>query len=147
MSEADFVFLFTDGAKIVAETRTGLVEQVIDGYNKPNSSVEDLYEARVDSLTVLSSTVQVAIVADSVASLPVDALNVLLGRKDDHVPVFDRWPYETPLILFATGYAPYTDIPAPSGDSLVWVNPHNEETFLSSLTALGLGELFVKSTE
>ena len=65
--------------------------------------------------------------------------------KDGEVLEFEEWTSNTPMLLLATNYAPYTEVIPPEGDAIVWLNPHDERTFLMSLHRLGIGELWVNN--
>lgn len=69
-------------------------------------------------------------------------LTALLGDRQYPVDGIDTWEHVVPLVLVATDYLPYTDRPAPKGN-VRWIDPHDEFTFLDSLSKLGLMEFFV----
>lgn len=69
-------------------------------------------------------------------------LTALLGDRQYPVDGIDSWDHVVPLVLVATDYLPYTDRPAPKGN-VRWIDPHDERTFLDSLSKLGLMEFFV----
>lgn len=71
-----------------------------------------------------------------------DELTILLGDRSQALGEIGKWDLEVPLVLVATDYFPYTSSVKPEGN-ILWVNPHNETTFLDSLTEIGVIELHV----
>lgn len=55
------------------------------------------------------------------------------------------WGAAVPLFLTATDYAPYTDLPRPTGN-VFWIDPGTERSFLISLAQAGVIEFYVKSS-
>lgn len=145
-----FVFVNPAGVAIFGDSRTDIISAIIPGYEDLTGPVngEDLsLEARLDSLTDLGNQWQAAILAahaeedpGEAAALSDDALTALLAPK--HVPlVFGQWNVTVPLLLLANNYAPYTDLPAPTGPAIVWIDGYTERDYLVALEALGAGEL------
>jgi len=55
-----------------------------------------------------------------------------------------EWDSDIPLFVMASGFAPYTGLPRPSGASLVFLDALNETTFIDAVKAAGCGELFIR---
>lgn len=64
-------------------------------------------------------------------------LTALVAPKAGVQLQMDVWPFEVPLYLLASQYAPYTDMPLPIGEHVVIVDPSTERTVLDGLGALG----------
>ncbi len=70
------------------------------------------------------------------AAAPEDALTALLGDKTD-VFTGEQWRWNVLLVLIATDYAPFTDVPRPTG-RVAYLDPNTETTYLTSLHEAGL---------
>jgi len=57
-----------------------------------------------------------------------------------------QWTCPVPLFLTSTDYAPYTDLPRPTGN-VFWVDPANEHTFLTTLAAIGVIAFYVRDND
>lgn len=66
-------------------------------------------------------------------------LTALFEDRYKKVDNFTKWNQEVPLVLVASGYAPYTGNPRPSGN-IIWLDPFTDETFLDTLSAAGVIE-------
>lgn len=151
-----FPFTFVTGGSPAevfgSDTLTGICEALIDGY-ADLPEVEDGYDAHLDArigmLAGLANGLQAASIAaleeDGALNLTEDELTAVMHPKDAEVLEFEEWTSNTPLLLLATNYAPYTEVIPPEGDAIVWLNPHDERTFLMSLHRLGIGQLWVNS--
>lgn len=147
-----FTFLLYDAHVISAPDYTGLCEALIDGYADIEESDLEGYDphlaARVDALNDIATVAQANILAadDSIIDrVSEEALTALMAPKGGDVLEFHSWPYpDVPLLLMATDYMPYNSmVPAPEGDGIIWLNPHDERRFVASLARLGFGELFI----
>lgn len=67
-------------------------------------------------------------------------LTALFADRYEKVDNFTKWNQEVPLVLVASGYAPYTANPRPAGN-IIWLDPFTDETFLESLSAAGIIDL------
>lgn len=140
---ARFVFTHPSDGHTVAEadTLSGLVDRLLVGHADRTPQAQ--LERRADSLAQACQVAQSAVLAGvDLAGAGEDALGVLLHDRRCEVPVFDRWESDIPLFLLASGYAPYTPVPRPAGDRIVWADPHTERTFVDGLAACGLGCLW-----
>ena len=147
-----FVFVVPDGTAVFADTRTEIVDAVIDGYGslpEPDGEDDPAFEARIDSLAGLGSQAQAGILAglddgeDILPRLDDGKLTALFTPKDSWpIPILS-WDEQIPLILLVTNFEPYTVEPAPSGERIVWLDPTTETGYLDSLAKLGVGELHV----
>lgn len=150
MSEmALYGFTVPGSPPLFGDSFTELIIGLVPEYESVAESVDDAYVMRVELLAqyaAVAQSVWLSVVDGAVMSgLPADATQVLFSGKHTSVFEFERWPYlDVPLILFATHYAPYTGVTPPKGEGVVWVNPHTEETFITSLVTLGVGELLVQ---
>ena len=59
----------------------------------------------------------------------------------------DLWDCCVPLVLVTTGYEPYSDIAAPVGELVWWIDPIENATLLGSLEDYPLGLIDVHSVE
>ncbi|MFC4225496.1 hypothetical protein [Lysinibacter cavernae] len=148
-----YLLQLADGQSIGANNLTDLVSATIDGYNELSDVItaesDDRFMARVDSLAALAGTRQALILASAQEMTPgiseelqEAGFTALLSDKDGLVLEFESWPFDIDLILLVTNYAPYNPkVAPPTGDRIIWINPHTERTYLESLAALGVGEL------
>lgn len=143
--EARFALLMAGTAETVfAETRSGITDQVVSGHAEADSD-EDRLALRSGFLSELAAHVQSAVLSSvGTEGLDEDALTVLMHDRATDVVELGTWDSDLPLLLIATGYAPYTDIPAPTGDTVLWLDPATETTFLDSLARAGAAELLVR---
>lgn len=66
-------------------------------------------------------------------------LSALFTDRYEKVDNFTKWTQDVPLVLVASGYAPYTGNARPAGN-IIWLDPFTDETFLDSLSAAGVIE-------
>lgn len=131
-----------DGDVTKAETVTELVDGLLEGHAEADDA--DRLTMRLDALALAAGRAQAIVLADlGVEGLDEDALTILLHERESQVVEFERWDSTIPLFLMATGYTPFTDTPRPEGDTIVWLDPSTERTFLDGLQALGIAELLV----
>lgn len=64
-------------------------------------------------------------------------LTTLFTDRYEKVDNFTRWTQDVPLVLVASGYAPYTSTARPSG-KIIWLDPFTDDTFLESLSEAGV---------
>jgi hypothetical protein len=144
-TQAAFALLDIATSQITtADSLSELVDQLIDGHRAVEA--DDRVALRADALAQGAARASALILAgmgDDVSALSEDALTLLLHDRSAEVPEFSEWDSNVPLFLMATNYAPYTDLTAPAGELIVWLNPHTERAFLDSLSALGIAELMV----
>lgn len=149
-----FAFLTLNNELVGADSRTGIVEGLIDGYESltPDEHDSDPWtSARYTLLAQAAAAAQVSLLdaaydanPELEADLSEDELTALLHPKNEETLEFDAWVRdEVPLVMMATDYAPYSSTPQPDGDGIVWVNCHDERVFLNSLERLGFGTLWV----
>ena len=147
-----FIFVGPDGAAVFADTRTEIVDAMIDCYLDmldPVSMDDQALEARLDSLASLGSQAQAGILAsladqeDILPALDDNKLTALFAPKDSWPIPIASWNEQIPLLLLVTNFAPYTEVPAPSGDAIIWLDPTTETSYIDSLAKLGVGELHV----
>ncbi len=126
-----------------AQTASELVDELIDGHSEANDDQRLLLRARF--LAEHANAVQATILADVAHhyELDEDALTVLLHDRDRETIAFDRWDSDIPLLLITTGYMPFTDRPRPAGDSILWLDPSTETSFLRSISSIGPVTWFV----
>lgn len=130
----------------MADTAGELLALLIDDYPAQDATVDDLVEidaARIDYGIRLAQGVQESWLASAVTEGILD-----LGRTDPRdVDAWFRskaagvdvgeWTQEVPLVCLDMSYAPFTDIPAPTGN-VVWVEVRDEVALLNSMSQLGL---------
>lgn len=143
----------TENAAVFAETRTELVGHLIDGYaDLPESTDGDdtamwiRYKAAVE-IAGLHQQVLTAEAVNTGSFDPTvedeDTLTSIFTPRSEKIDEIASWDRSFPLVLVASGYAPYTTTVRPTGNVL-WVDPYTEKTFLESLEGLGLIEVFVQ---
>lgn len=126
------------------DSRTDIVNQLFHAHHEATTA-EEKFQVRLEILVGLANTVQTQVAAGLDLPDDEDFLTVLFHDRAETTVEFEGWDVEgCPLFLIATGYAPYSDIPRPEGDEIVWLDPLNESTFLTALEDLGLVELMVK---
>lgn len=59
----------------------------------------------------------------------------------------DLWDCPIPLVLVTTGYEPFSDVPAPVGELIWWIDPIEDATLFGSLEDYPLGLIDVHSVE
>jgi len=146
-------FVATDGAAVFADSLGEVVNQIIDGYDalpEATLSSDERLEARIDSLAQFAGSGQAVILAAltesgelSIDDVDEDTLTALFAEKDGVVLEFDEWESDIPLLLLTRSYVPYTDVPSPAGERIVWLDARNERTYLEALELLGVGEVMV----
>lgn len=150
--EFPFAISFND-ATIFAETRTELTSQLIEGYAQiPEGEAgdEQALGARYWSAVDIANTTQGLAAGQAAesgtfdpATETEDTLTALFTPKDQKIDEIDQWNHKVPLVLVATGYAPYNSTPRPTGNVL-WLDPFTETTYLETLAEIGLVELMVR---
>lgn len=149
-----FVLAFNDTV-VFADTRTELTAQLIEGYAEiPEGPAgdEQALVARYRSAVDIANTTQALVAArateaglfdTTVASE--DVLTALFTAKDEKIDEMAEWTHEVPLVLVATGYAPYnaSSTPRPTGN-VVFIDPFTETTYLDSLVEAGMIEVMVR---
>lgn len=68
---------------------------------------------------------------------------VMLSRDEVADLGLSEWNHDVPLHLVSLDFRPSTDVVPPTGNVLM-LNPYDEATFLRTLDALGLVELFLR---
>lgn len=136
----------TDEHTVFADSATELVGHLIDGYDQIDDSDEghdQALSARAGAAAGIAAQMQAVIAASLTEQRKFDpqaeseeTLTAIFSDRETFVADFGSWDHEVPLILVRTGYAPYTDRPAPSGN-IGWIDPATETTLLRSLDALG----------
>lgn len=130
------------GKTIFADTLGEVIDHILDGYatiDFTDEGDDQALFARADACTHFANIAQASVIEHT--GLP-DDLNddeKMALTLDRSVPLEldGEWSMDVPLVLVATNYAPYTDVPAPEGN-VVFLNPHTEVTFLVSGSQLGL---------
>lgn len=142
-----------EDAAVFTDTRTELTAALIPGYEDipegPDQAADSLY-ARYESAVAIANNRQAVLAAIAQEegtfdpSLETeDTLTALFTPKDQKIDEINQWDHEyVPLVLVASGYAPYTATQQPTGN-VQWIDPYTETTFLDSLAAIGMLELFV----
>lgn len=147
-----FVMAFNDSV-ILAETRTELAAELIEGYAEiPDTEAgnEEALFARYRSCVDIANTTQ-GLIAGQAAETGTfdpaveteDILTALFTDKSEKIDEIAEWSHKVPLVLVATGYAPYNSTPRPAGNVL-WLDPYTETTYLGTLADTGLIELVVQ---
>lgn len=143
-----------DDLVILADTRTEAVGHLIEGYAAlpadEEGDEEALYE-RYRSAVGIANAHQGALAAAAAEKGTFDpaaenenTLTALFTGRDEKLDEFAEWSHHVPLVLVASGYAPYTNSPRPTGNVL-WIDPFTETTYLDTLATAGLIELYVEA--
>lgn len=149
-----FAMAFND-AVVLAETRSELTAELIEGYAEiPETEAgnEQALIARYLSCVDIANTTQGLVAGQAAeagtfdaAAETEDALTALFTDKAEKIDEITEWSHKVPLVLVASGYAPYTSTPRPAGNVL-WLDPFTETTYLDSLANTGLIELAVQES-
>ena len=142
-----FVMLTPDDT-VIADSLGDLMAHLVQGYAEAaageDAAVETL-RLRYLSLAGLADMVAPAVFAGLVNNDEIDA-DALTEDELGHILVDDRlrdpaftgeWTSPMPLMAMAPRYAPYTDVPRPTGN-VHFFDPANEFTYLRTLEDVGL---------
>ncbi|MCU6480546.1 hypothetical protein [Arthrobacter sp. A2-55] len=138
--------MMIDRAVTLADTRTELVEQLIDGYAElPDTDEGDAkaFELRYVAAVQVANAEQELLLAQATNSgmfdpslESEDTLTAFFTPRNERLDDIASWDHDQPLVLVTTSYIPYTTQAPPSGN-VRWVDPRTETTFLDTLGALG----------
>lgn len=132
----------SDAAQFAGDTISEVVDQLIPGHAR--MADDEQLAARLDAIADAANLAQSLIVASvSDGTLSEDALSVLLHDRRQEVVDLAEWKSNIPLLLVASGYAPYTTLRVPAGPSVVLLDPATERSFLDALGAVGGVELYI----
>ncbi|MCC3299824.1 hypothetical protein [Arthrobacter caoxuetaonis] len=141
----------TQSAAVFAETRTELVAQLVEGYDELPVTGEGDDTAlwlRYKAAVALANMHQQVLAGDAVNAGTFDpsvededTLTTIFTDRSEKIDEIPSWDRDLPLVLVASGFAPYTTTPRPAGNVL-WIDPYTEKTFLDGVQALGLAEIF-----
>lgn len=150
-----FAISFNDSA-VFADTRTELTSELIEGYAEiPEGEAgdEQALIARYRSAVDIANATQGLIAGQASESGQFDqttetedVLTALFTEKDQKIDEIAEWNHSVPLVLVASGYAPYNSTPRPTGNVL-WLDPFTETTYLQTLAEIGLIELVVRDDQ
>ncbi|MGC0252686.1 hypothetical protein [Pseudactinotalea sp. Z1748] len=151
--EHEFALLMPDRT-ILADSRTELLDAIIDGYHEARTGQEGDREAAWLRYTTLISLADVAsagifaaMVNDgSVALEDFDENNlntILPPSRIATRPFTGHWDNKIPLILIRSDYEPHSHLELPTGN-VYFLDPTNEATFLDSMVSAGMAELHVR---
>lgn len=138
------------------ETTSGeTITEIVDALLPVHGSIPDgegqaaaQLEVREYTLAQIAQSAQATVCASAdISSLDEDALTILFHDRHSEVPSFAEWASDLPLFLMASGYAPYTDRPRPSGDTIVFLDSHTERSFIDSLQPAGIAQLWVREND
>lgn len=148
-----FVLISATGAPTLAsDSISQIVDTILTGHRDAGSSAEQ-FEMRYDALTNTATRVQAGLYLQAQEDFPGDlndeldefGMTAIMHPKDGAPLEFRTWPFDVPLVLHATNYAPYTDLAAPAGENIIWADATNERSFLDSLVRLGVARLMTHS--
>lgn len=140
---------------VLADTRTELTEEIIEGYadlpEGEEGDTEALY-ARYRTSVHFANSMQQVLAANATEEGTFDpsvesedVLTALFTDRSQKIDEIAEWKHQVPLVLVATEYAPYGTTPKPAGNVLC-IDPFNETTFLDTLSELGIVELLVNES-
>ncbi|MGL5823691.1 MAG: hypothetical protein ACRCYU_02455 [Nocardioides sp.] len=133
------------GQTVFADNAAEIIERLIPDYASLGN--DDALIARWESAIATATDTQALICADMARE---DKLRPADMTEADLTAIFgDRltpietahWPHDVPLVLLATDYEPFTNRPPVAGNVL-WVDPSDEISFLTSLANLGVIEFY-----
>lgn len=143
-----FVMAF-DQKVVLADTRAELAAALIGDYPGPQGSADAALMARYLSCVAAANGLQARLAADALEAGVFDPqtssepmLTILFSNRYEKVEDFARWDHEVPLVLVASGYAPYLPNPRPEG-RIIWLDPYTETTYLDSMAEAGVIRLHV----
>lgn len=170
--EFTYVVFDNDGSGTFADSLVELLGEQIPGYKSIAESItaeadshaidqalDDLLGLRYDDLLVYANALQRWMVSNSterdlidLQSIGDEAVSALMNERFvpfEGVTAADgtvdlNWQHSTPLVLFVTDYAPYTDRALPEGN-IIWVDPSTELTYMQSLDTMGVVDFYVLS--
>lgn len=140
------VALATPDATIGADTYDELLAQLIPDYPAAQTTEEDV--ARADALRfaylaqeadhLQAMAVEQAAAAGFLGSDATDEVKWLLSApRTGHIAVpGGSWEItQLPLVLLTTNYEPFSAEPAPVGAGILWLDPTDARTYITSLAA------------
>lgn len=138
---------------ILADTRTELVSALIDGYETLLAGprpVEETAWARCTFTLGVADLLAESLLSEAVSTgqlevtdLSEDQINYLMPpERISARPFTGHWGAPVPLIALRSDYAPFTHLPAPTGN-VRFLDPSNETTLIDSLVEAGIGQLMV----
>jgi hypothetical protein len=154
-----------DDLVILADTRTEVIGHLIEGYAElPEGEAgdEEALFARYNSAVAIANMQQGVLAAEAAEqgifdpateqqvtfdpqNESEDVLTALFTPRDEKLDEFAEWTHPVPLVLVASGYAPYTATVRPTGN-VQWIDPYTETTYLDGLVGAGLLELYVDAS-
>ncbi len=146
-------FVRSDGSAVFADTLTEITAAVIDGYpiainpDGPTVENDEALIARLDSLAEHAAGAQAIAAADATAAgrkFSEDELTAMFTEKDRAVAIAEWRDEQTPLLLLATSYAPYTATALPAGAAVTILDPSTERTYLEALASITGSELLIQ---
>lgn len=132
--------------RVYADTEVALIDVLIPGYAQMTS--HEAWEARIAYLIRAQVIAQAGLNAvDAFATLPAAQQTILQGPRHEP-PVVAHWSCPIPLILVATYYEPAGRNARPVREAgmepnVIWVDPSDDTTFLTSLHDIGVISLYV----
>jgi hypothetical protein len=134
-----------DGTVTLADTVTELLASIMVDYEPEESldGVEAAFEARTDFAVLQANMRQglLALIATDQGAFNPDeeseeTLTAIFSDRDVFVPRVELWDGKVPLVLVSTEYAPYSEVPRPTGN-VEWIDPFTDLTLLTTLEKLG----------
>lgn len=134
-----YALVLDDGSTMMSGSVSELVDSVVADH--ADSDAEGQLELRSAHLAAVAELTQAVLNAShDLEGLDEDALTALFHDRGSDVVQFNEWGMDIPLILDATAYQPFTDVPKPTGERLIFTDPSTELTFLESLARIGVVE-------
>lgn len=144
-----YIVINTAGASLAADTLSELVDTLFPEHAALD--VDGQFELRLRALAESAQSAQAVALANLAATstqdepLPDAAVTAATAQKAGPIVELPSWPFDLPLYLLATQYAPFSDVPAPVGERVVLLDPSTERTFLEGLAAAGDVEFLVNA--
>jgi hypothetical protein len=153
MSTKFALLQLTDGAQFEGDSLSDLVDQIVLGHGEPMPETGDSailrFELRHNHLVDVAHRAQSIVMAaiteefgDFIGATDEDFLTAVYHDRGATTVALEQWQSDIPLFLMAAAYEPYTELPRPTGDSIVFLDAVNERTFIESLQATGFVELY-----
>lgn len=136
--------------RVYADTIETLVDVLIPGYL--TMTEQQRWEARLAYTTRAQVITQAGLnTTDAFARLPMVERTILQGPRHEQ-PVVATWDCPVPLVLITSYYQPAGPSPRPVREqgmapNVIWLDPSDETTFLTSLHDIAVISLYTSHTE
>ena len=131
------------GVSLFADTATDLIAEVLgepqyvglDDDEALARRTEFFYQALEITKQLVADTSAEQLAAADATEDELAALYQTIREPITGLPG-DRWRLDVPLVVIATDYQPYTDLPLPQGEHVLVLDPSDELAFLQSMPVM-----------